>query len=77
VLFKVLAAFANHKINLSKIESRPSRKRPWEYVFFIDLDGHADDANVKTALSEFAKACDFVKVLGSYPRAEQDEAAKA
>ena len=76
VLFRVLASFANHKINLSKIESRPSRKRPWEYVFFIDLDGHADDANVKTALVEFAKACDFVKVLGSYPRAEQDEAAK-
>ncbi|HJZ88169.1 MAG TPA: prephenate dehydratase [Polyangia bacterium] len=74
VLFRVLRPFAEHKVNLTKIESRPSRKRPWEYVFFIDLDGHAHDALVARAIEEFSHACDFVKVLGSYARAEHDEA---
>jgi chorismate mutase / prephenate dehydratase len=77
VLFRVLAPFAQHEVNLSKIESRPSRKRAWEYVFFIDVDGHQGDAPVQAAVAEFARACEFVKVLGSYPRAEQDEAARA
>jgi chorismate mutase/prephenate dehydratase len=73
VLFRVLRAFADHRVNLTKIESRPSRKRAWEYIFFIDLDGHERDAEVSLALTELAPACDFVKILGSYPRAEQDE----
>jgi chorismate mutase/prephenate dehydratase len=71
----VLRPFADHAINLSKIESRPSRRKNWEYVFFIDLDGNQKEAKVAAALAEFAKACDFVKILGSYPRAEQDEKA--
>jgi chorismate mutase/prephenate dehydratase len=73
VLFKVLRPFADHRVNLSKIESRPSRKRPWEYVFFIDLDGHRQDPPLARAIEEFAAACESVKVLGSYPRAEQDD----
>lgn len=70
VLFKVLGPFADRGVNLSKIESRPSRRKPWEYVFFIDVDGHQRDANVAAALGELAKGCESVKVLGSYPRAE-------
>jgi chorismate mutase/prephenate dehydratase len=60
-------------VNLSKIESRPSRKRPWEYIFFIDLDGHEDDPAVAEAIAAFTKACAQVRILGSYARAEQDD----
>jgi chorismate mutase/prephenate dehydratase len=70
VLFRVLGAFAERGINMSKIESRPSRKRAWEYVFFVDVDGHERDAVVGAALAEVKKACESFKVLGSYPRAE-------
>jgi chorismate mutase/prephenate dehydratase len=73
VLFRVLAPFANHRLNLTKIESRPSRKRPWEYIFFIDLDGHRDDPAVAQAIAEFSSACELVKILGSYPRSEPDD----
>jgi chorismate mutase/prephenate dehydratase len=72
VLHDVLLPFAARKINLTHIESRPSRRRPWHYVFFIDLDGHATTADVAAALDELARACDQVKVLGSYPRADGD-----
>jgi chorismate mutase/prephenate dehydratase len=70
VLFRVLGAFAERGINMSKIESRPSRRRAWEYVFFVDVDGHERDAAVGAALAEVKKACESFKVLGSYPRAE-------
>lgn len=59
--------FANANINLTKIESRPSKSRPWEYVFFIDFLGHKDDARVQRVLQEVEKSCIFLKVLGSYP----------
>jgi chorismate mutase/prephenate dehydratase len=62
-----LATFKRHKINLTKIESRPSKKKAWEYYFFVDCTGHCDDARVKKALSELAKHTMFVKILGSYP----------
>lgn len=62
-----LATFKRHKINLTKIESRPSKKKAWEYYFFVDCTGHCDDAKVKKALSELAKHTMFVKILGSYP----------
>ncbi len=55
------------KLDLTRIESRPSRKRAWDYVFFIDLIGHIDDPNVKTAIDEIAENCQELKVLGSYP----------
>jgi len=70
-LFGVLQPFANHKINLTKIQSRPSKRKAWEYIFFIDFSGHADDENVKNALEELREWSLFVKVLGSYPSAEE------
>jgi len=70
VLFEVLKPLADAGLNLSRIESRPSRKRLWDYVFFIDVDGHQNDAPVQDAIETLRKTCEFVKVLGSYPRAE-------
>jgi len=58
-----------NKISMTRIESRPSRRGMWEYVFFIDCEGHRDDANVAAAISELEQEASFVKVLGSYPRA--------
>ncbi len=70
VLFKVLEPFARRGVNMSKIESRPSRRRPWEYVFFIDVDGHQRDAAVAAAIDEVRGGTISLKVLGSYPKAE-------
>jgi chorismate mutase / prephenate dehydratase len=70
VLFRVLQPLAEHGLNLSRIESRPSRKRLWDYVFFIDVDGHQNDAAVQSAIDLLSKSCEFVRVLGSYPRAD-------
>jgi chorismate mutase/prephenate dehydratase len=66
-LLKMLMPMAERGINLSKIESRPSKKRPWDYYFFIDVTGHFEDANMKEALAELKKFCPLVKWLGSYP----------
>ncbi|MGH7789353.1 MAG: prephenate dehydratase [Candidatus Binatia bacterium] len=66
-LFKVLASFAQQRINLSTIESRPLKGRAWEYVFFIDLSGHADEPRMAKALAALRRRALFVKVLGSYP----------
>jgi chorismate mutase/prephenate dehydratase len=73
VLFDALAPFAKVGINLSRIESRPSRQRAWEYTFFIDLVGHQADSRVEEAIGELEKICIFMKVLGSYPRAALEE----
>jgi chorismate mutase/prephenate dehydratase len=70
ILYRVLGAFAQRGLNMTKIESRPSRRRAWEYVFFVDIDGHERDAPVAAAIDEVKKASETVKVLGSYPRAE-------
>jgi chorismate mutase/prephenate dehydratase len=70
VLFRVLKPLADVGVNLSRIESRPSRKRVWDYVFFVDIDGHVSEPMVKQAIAALRASCDFVKVLGSYPRAE-------
>ncbi len=59
--------FAEAKINLTKIESRPSKERPWEYLFFVDFKGHREDRVIKELLSKVANRCVFLKVLGSYP----------
>ena len=66
-LHDCVAAFKKHKINMTKIESRPSKKKAWEYYFFVDAAGHCDDPRVKRALAELAKHTMFVKILGSYP----------
>jgi chorismate mutase/prephenate dehydratase len=66
-LHDVLASFASRSINLTRIESRPSRRQPWEYVFFVDLGGHPDDPPVAAALEELQGACTMVKVLGAWP----------
>ena len=67
-LFSALAPFKDLRINMSKIESRPSKRKAWEYFFFVDIDGHADDAPLVKALDELQKHCSFVKILGSYPK---------
>jgi chorismate mutase/prephenate dehydratase len=70
ILFRTLGAFAQRGLNMTKIESRPSRRAPWEYVFFVDVDGHERDAGVAAALAQVRAACESVKVLGSYPKAD-------
>jgi chorismate mutase / prephenate dehydratase len=67
-LYKSLYPFSQYEINMHKIESRPSRERPWEYVFFIDVEGHITDCNIGKSLAEMGKIVHFFKVLGSYPR---------
>src|SRR5881398_1411013 len=69
-LHRALAAFRRYRINMTKIESRPSKRKAWEYFFFIDCDGHVSDHKVAKAISELEQQCSFVKVLGSYPNAE-------
>ena len=69
-LHEALAAFRKHKINLSKIESRPSKRRAWEYFFFIDCTGHYQEPKLAKAIEELGKHCHFVKILGSYPNTE-------
>lgn len=72
-LYEVLNPFNRGKINLTKIESRPSRRKAWEYIFFIDVAGHIRDRKLKKALEEVEKYCIFLKVLGSYPRSDTQE----
>lgn len=68
-LHDMLVPFKKNRINLTKIESRPSKRKPWEYYFFVDLEGHIKDKKVKEALEELEQKCNFLKVLGSYPQA--------
>jgi chorismate mutase/prephenate dehydratase len=69
-LHQAIAAFRRYKINMTKIESRPSKRKAWEYFFFIDCDGHMQDRQVVKAIQLLGEHCNFVKVLGSYPNAE-------
>jgi chorismate mutase / prephenate dehydratase len=66
-LYDLLRPFASHGINMTKIESRPSRRKAWEYLFFVDVEGHAEEDRVKKALEEVKARCLFQKILGSYP----------
>jgi len=66
-LHEAIAAFRRYKINMTKIESRPSKRKAWEYFFFIDCEGHAQDRKVANAIQLLGRHCNFVKVLGSYP----------
>ncbi len=69
-LHSALAAFRRYRINMTKIESRPSKRKAWEYFFFIDCDGHVQDRKVDNAIRHLGEHCNFVKVLGSYPNSE-------
>ncbi len=71
-LFQVLEAFAIRGINLTKIESRPQRGRPWEYVFYLDFEGHRTEQRIKEALEAMRRRCIFIKILGSYPRSSEN-----
>ena len=70
-LHDMLIPFRQNGLNLTKIESRPTKRRAWEYVFFVDFLGYREDAAVKTALAELEKLCLFLKILGSYPMADE------
>jgi prephenate dehydratase len=67
-LFRALSAFALRDINLAKIESRPLRGKPWEYLFYVDLIGSTRDQKVQKALGHIEELADFLRVLGSYPK---------
>jgi chorismate mutase/prephenate dehydratase len=69
-LHSSLAPFRRYKINMTKIESRPSKRKAWEYFFFVDFDGHQEDRTIARAIGELQKHCNFVKILGSYPNSE-------
>jgi prephenate dehydratase len=67
-LYEALGVFASRDINLTKIESRPSRKALGDYVFFVDFEGHREDEHISQALTELQAKTTFLKILGSYPR---------
>jgi len=67
-LYEALGAFRNNGINMTKIESRPSRQQAWEYYFFVDIEGHVRNENVQRALTEMGEHCTLLRILGSYPR---------
>jgi prephenate dehydratase/chorismate mutase/prephenate dehydratase len=69
-LHRCIGAFADHGVNITKLESRPRKERPWEYVFFVDIDGHVKDEKVKEALIELMSRASSVRVFGSFPRAQ-------
>ncbi|HUF72840.1 MAG TPA: prephenate dehydratase [Gammaproteobacteria bacterium] len=69
VLHQLLEPLAKHNISMTRIESRPSRRRKWDYVFFVDIDGHAEDEGVKQALEEMSAESDLFRILGAYPKA--------
>lgn len=72
-LYSLLLPFYENNINLTRIESRPSRKKAWEYVFFIDMLGHVADTNVANVLDCVGEFCNEIKILGSYPQGEVEE----
>jgi len=74
-LYGALAPFRRYRLNMTKIESRPSKRKAWEYFFFVDCDGHEEDRKVSKAIALLGEHCSYVKVLGSYPNSEQSAAA--
>jgi chorismate mutase/prephenate dehydratase len=68
-MVQLLEPLAKHGVSMTKFESRPSRMGLWEYVFFVDVEGHHEDASVAGALAELQQRASFLKVLGSYPLA--------
>jgi len=76
-LYRILEPFAKYQINLTKIESRPSKTKAWEYLFYVDIEGNIQEESVKAALSILQEECIFLKVLGSYPKGSSIEAVEA
>jgi chorismate mutase/prephenate dehydratase len=72
-LYAALEPLNSLKLSMSKIESRPSKRKNWEYFFFVDIEGHCEDPLVQEALTQLEKHCTFVKVLGSYPSGEAEK----
>ncbi len=70
-LYEVLGEFSRRNLNLSKLESRPTRQKPWQYNFYLDFEGHREDAPAREALANVEKLSIFLKVLGSYPKAKR------
>ncbi len=70
-LYKVLQPIAESGVNMLKLESRPTRHENWSYFFFVDVEGHIEDDNVKQAMSKMKDICLYLKCLGSYPKAEE------
>ena len=69
ILHRMLVPFSDNGINLAKIESRPLKKKAWEYIFFLDMVGHIQDQDISGAIEELRGSCQFLKILGSYPKA--------
>jgi chorismate mutase/prephenate dehydratase len=69
VLHHLLQPLAEHGVSMTRIESRPSRRRNWDYVFFIDLDGHAEESPAREALAELQESSSLFRILGAYPKA--------
>jgi chorismate mutase / prephenate dehydratase len=67
-LYEVLLPFKRAKINLTKIESRPSKRKAWEYIFFVDMEGHVGDKKISRAIESLKENCLYLKILGSYPQ---------
>jgi len=70
ILYRMLEPFSKRGVNLSKIESRPMKTKAWEYIFFLDMEGHIEEENVREAIEDLKQYCQFLKVLGSYPKAK-------
>jgi chorismate mutase / prephenate dehydratase len=70
-LYDILYPFKEMKINLTKIESRPSKKRAWEYIFFVDMQGHIEEEKIRKTIEKVRKSCLYLTHLGSYPRDER------
>jgi chorismate mutase/prephenate dehydratase len=74
-LFGLLEPFAKHGVNLTAVQSRPMKGKPWEYLFFVDLEGHLEDASMQRALDDAAQFAHSHKLLGSYPAGSQSDSA--
>lgn len=68
-LHRALGSLKKYNLNMTKIESRPSRQKAWEYLFFVDIEGHLTDVNIRKALHDLDKHCLLLTILGSYPKA--------
>ncbi len=66
-LYKCLSVLAEREVNMTRIESRPAKTKKWEYLFFVDMEGHREDKKIDDALREMKNHCVFLKILGSYP----------